>query len=95
MGYKSYTTKKKPLKKSEQQKQGLVSAKEHQYWLSEWNQLIWSDEAHFELFNRRNRTFVRRLQTESEHLFNFVPKAQGSCGYVSIWRCMFSGAPSP
>ena len=57
--------------------------------------MIWSDEAHFELFNRENHTFVHRLQTESEHPFNFVPKVQEGGGYVNVWGCMFSGACGP
>ena len=36
--------------------------------------MISSDETQFELFNRTNRTFVRRLQTQCEHPFYFVRK---------------------
>ncbi|CAF3647350.1 unnamed protein product, partial [Rotaria socialis] len=54
MGHKSYTAKRKPLKTPAQIKKRLKFAKEHQYWLSEWNNIIWSDEAHFEVLNRKN-----------------------------------------
>ena len=59
--YKSYTAKSKPFRKSEHKKDRLSFAKEYQNWLNEWNNIIWSDEAHFEVFNRKNRTFVRRI----------------------------------
>ncbi|CAF4153084.1 unnamed protein product [Rotaria sp. Silwood2] len=57
--------KKTPYRKPAQRKQRLSFAQQHQYWLNEWNNIIWSDEAHFEVFNRKNRTYARRLTTES------------------------------
>ncbi|CAF1152813.1 unnamed protein product [Rotaria sordida] len=83
MGYKSYTAKRKPYRKPSQRKQRLSFARQHQYWMKEWNNIIWSDEAHFEVLNRKNRTFVRRLQIESNEPFNFLPKVQGGGGSVS------------
>ncbi|CAF3008047.1 unnamed protein product [Rotaria socialis] len=61
----------------------------------EWNNIIWSDEAHFEVLNRKNRTFVRRLRSEADQPFNFVPKVQGGGGSVSVWGCMVGGARGP
>ncbi|CAF4884106.1 unnamed protein product [Rotaria socialis] len=58
-------------------KQRFLFAREHQYWSQEWNNIIWSDEAHFEVLNRKNRTFVRRLRSEADKPFNFVAKVQG------------------
>ncbi|CAF1375186.1 unnamed protein product [Rotaria sordida] len=49
MGYKSYTAKRKPYRKPSQRKQRLSFARQHQYWMKEWNNIIWSDEAHFEV----------------------------------------------
>ena len=46
------------------EKERLAFTKEHQSWLNEWNNIIWRDEAHFEGYNRKNRTFVRRLKSE-------------------------------
>ncbi|CAF5065703.1 unnamed protein product, partial [Rotaria sp. Silwood1] len=48
MGYKSYTTKRKPLRTPDQIKQRLKFANDHKHWLKEWQNIIWSDEAHFE-----------------------------------------------
>ena len=85
MGYKSYTAKRKPLRTPAQIKQRVTFAKDHQHWLNEWNNVIWSDEAHFEVLNRKNGSFVRRLKSESNEPFNFIPRAQGGGGSVSVW----------
>ena len=95
MGYKSYRAKKKPLRTSAHKKQRLLFAREHQYWCREWNNIIWSDEAHFEVFNRKNCTFVRRRRSEYDQPFNFVPKVQGGGGCVSVWGCIAGGARGP
>ncbi|CAF1003959.1 unnamed protein product [Rotaria magnacalcarata] len=95
MGYKSYQAKKKPLRTPGHKKQRLLFAREHQYWSQEWNNIIWSDEAHFEVLNRKNRTFVRRLRSESDQPFNFIPKVQGGGGSISVWGCMAGGARGP
>ncbi|CAF1405644.1 unnamed protein product [Adineta ricciae] len=95
MGYKCYTTKRKPLRTPDQIKQRLKFAKDHKHWLKEWQNIIWSDEAHFEVVNRKNRTLVRRLQSESNEPFNFVPRVQGGGGSGSVWGCMSGGARGP
>ncbi|CAF4709667.1 unnamed protein product, partial [Rotaria socialis] len=77
MGYKSYTTKKKPMRKPAQIKQRVIFARDHQYWTTEWNNVIWSDEAHFEVLNRKNGSLVRRLKSEYNEPCNFVPRVQG------------------
>jgi len=95
MGYNSYVAKRKPLRKPAQRRQRLFFAQTHRHWSQEWNNIIWSDEAHFEVLNRKNRTFVRRLSTEKDQPFNFVPRVQGGGGCVSIWGCMAGGARGP
>ncbi|CAF3380299.1 unnamed protein product [Rotaria socialis] len=61
----------------------------------EWNHIIWSDAAHFEVLNRKNRTCVRRLRSEADQRFNFVPNVQGGEGSISVWGCMAGGARGP
>ena len=95
MGCKSYTAKRKPLRTPAQIKQRLTFAKDDQHWLNEWNNVIWSDEAHFEVLNRKNGSFVRRLKSESNEPFNFIPRVQGGGGSVSVWGCMSGGARGP
>lgn len=46
--------------------------------------MIWSDEAHFEVLNRKNRVFVRRLKEEKDEPFNLIPRVQGGGGSVSV-----------
>ncbi|CAM4876624.1 unnamed protein product [Rotaria socialis] len=85
----------KPLRTPAHKKQRFLFAREHQYWSQEQNNIIWSDEAHFEVLNRKNRTFVRRLRSEADQPFNFVPKVQDGGGSISVWECMASGARGP
>ena len=94
MGYKSYRAEKKPLRTSAHKKQRLLFAHEHQYWCREWDNIIWSEKAHFEVFNRKNCTSVRRRRSGYDQPFNFVPKVQGGGGCVSVWGCIAGGARS-
>ena len=95
MGYKSYIVKRKPLRTPARIKRRLTFAKDHQHWLNEWNNVIWSDEAHFEVLNRKNGSFVRRLKSVSNEPFNFIPRVQGGGGSISVWGCMSGGARDP
>ncbi|CAF2057629.1 unnamed protein product [Rotaria magnacalcarata] len=93
--YRTKSSQMKPLRTPAHKKQRFLFAREHQYWSQEWNNIIWSDEAHFEVINRKNRTFVRRLRSEADQPFNFVPKMQGGGGGISVWGCMVGGARGP
>ena len=92
--YKSYTAKSKPFREPEHKKEQLSFTKEHQKWLNDWNNIIWSDKAHFEVFNRKNRTFVGRSKADSNQSVNFLPRVQGGGEHVSIWDCMSGVARS-
>ena len=88
-GYRSYTVKWKPIRNASQRKVRLQLANDYITWLSyDWKRIIWSDEAHFKLFNRKNRTLVRRTRSESEKPFSFVPRMQKRGGSTSLWACM-------
>ncbi|CAF3399079.1 unnamed protein product [Rotaria socialis] len=88
---RSYTAKKKPMRKPAQIKQRVIVARDHQYWTTEWNNVIWSDEAHFKVLNRKNGSLVHRLKSENNEPFNFVPRVQGGGRSVSVWGCMSEG----
>ena len=48
------------------------------------------------MLNRKNQVLVRRLKSEINQSFNFVPHVQvGGGGGVSVWRCMSRGARGP
>ncbi|CAF4933720.1 unnamed protein product, partial [Rotaria sp. Silwood1] len=76
--------------------QRLTFGKEHEHWLDEWNNVMWSDEAHFEVSSRKNGTYIYRLKSEINQLFNFIPRVQGGRGgCVSVWGCISGGAHGP
>ncbi|CAF3903122.1 unnamed protein product [Rotaria sp. Silwood1] len=57
---------------------------------------MWSDEAHFEVSSRKNGTYIYRLKSEINQLFNFIPRVQGGRGgCVSVWGCISGGAHGP
>ena len=90
-GYRSYTAKRKPIRNASQRKLRLQFANDHITWLPyDWKRIIWTDEAHFELFNRKNRTLVRRTRSKSEKPFSFAPRMQKGGGSISLWGCMTS-----
>ncbi|CAF4163843.1 unnamed protein product, partial [Rotaria sordida] len=48
-----------------------------------------------EVFNRKNRSFVRRLPSEADQPFNFQPRVQGGGGSVSVWGVMTAKGVGP
>ena len=89
--YRSYTDKRKPIRNVSQTKVHLQFANDYIPWLPyDWKRIIWTDEAHFELFNRKNRTLIRRFRSESEKPFSFVPRMQKGGGSIILWGCMTS-----
>lgn len=50
-----------------------------------WKEVVFSDEPHFEVINRKSRVYVRHLLPEKDALFNFQPRKQGGGGSVSVW----------
>ncbi|CAM4976400.1 unnamed protein product [Rotaria socialis] len=88
---KKYRTKSSQILSSEL----ILSNGKHLSARTEWNNIIWSDAAHFEVLNRKNRTCVRRLRSEADQRFNFVPNVQGGEGSISVWGCMAGGARGP
>ena len=89
--YRRYTDKRKPIRNASQRKVRLHFANDYITWLSyDWKRIIWTDEAHFELFNRKNRTLVGQTRSESEKPFSFVPRMQQRGGSISLWACMNS-----
>lgn len=74
-GYKSYIAKRKPCRSAVQEWKRLKFANNYIHWLPEdWQSIIWSDEANFELLNRKNRTFVRPTMNETDKSFSFVAR---------------------
>ncbi|CAF4484534.1 unnamed protein product, partial [Rotaria magnacalcarata] len=51
--------------------------------------------SHFEVFNRKKKSFVRRLPSESDKPFNFQPRVQGGGGSISVWGIMTAKGAGP
>ena len=95
-GYSSYRTKRKPYRKPTHCSLRLKFAKKYSEWnFNDWKNVIFSDESHFEVFNRKNRSYVRRLPSESDRPFNFQPRIQGGGGSVSVWGVMTAKGLGP
>ena len=95
-GYKSHTAKPKPIRTAVQKQKRLSFEKGHINWLSDdWNKVIWSDESHFELFNRKSRTFIKRKPNEPDLPFSFISRLQKGGSSISLWECMTSTGVGP
>ena len=89
-GYRSYTVKQKSIRNASQ-KVRLHFANDYIAWLPyDWKRIIWTDEAHFELFNRKNRSLIRRTRSERGKSFNFVTRMHKWGDSISLWGCMTS-----
>lgn len=91
MGLKSYVQKRKPFRNRGQ-------IKRRRDWCNRmqmWSRIVWSDESHIELVNRKNRAYVRRYPYEKDKPFNFQRRLQGGGGSVSVWGCFTAAGPGP
>ncbi|CAF1974978.1 unnamed protein product [Rotaria magnacalcarata] len=95
-GYKSYTTKRKPYRKPSHCSARLKFTKQCSNWnFSDWKTVIFSDESHFEVFNRKKKSFVRHLPSKSDKSFNFQPLVQGDGRSIGVWGIMTGKGVSP
>ena len=90
-GYRNYIAKRKSIRNASQRKVRFQFANDYITWLSyDWKRIIWSDEAHFELFNWKNRTLIWWTRSKSEKPFSFVSRMQKGGGSINLWSCMTS-----
>lgn len=95
-GIKSYVAMRRPFRTRAQVKKRLNWCNKMLLWsISQWSQIVWSDESHFELINRKNRIYIRRRHCEENFDFNFQPRIQAGGGHVSVWGCMTANGPGP
>ena len=92
--YKSYTTKRKPLRKPIQCSNRFRFAQEYSDWnFSDWKNVVFSDECHFEVFNRKiDLLYVVCHQNQANHfafdpVFKVVaaPLASGELWLLKEW----------
>ena len=92
VGYKSYIAKRKPSHCSSR----LCFAEKCSDWhFSNWKNVIFSDESHFEVFNRKNPPYVCRLPSESDKPYCFRRRGQGGGGSVNVWGSTSSKGVGP
>ena len=93
---KSYVQKRKPYRTRKQQDTRLKWCKEHVDWSEQaWRNVVFSDESHFEILNRKNRTYVRRTPTEKDKPFSFQTRSKRGGGSVSVWGCVSAEGVGP
>jgi hypothetical protein len=96
LGLKSYTQKRKPFLSKSQIIKRLEWSTKMLFWgMDQWTKVVWSDESHFLLINRKSKVHVRRLSHEGNAQFNFQPRKQGGGGSVSVWGCFTAAGPGP
>ena len=96
MGYYSRIPKRKPLISNRNRKQRLVFYNTHKNWtLSQWKNIIWSDESRFTLFNNDGRLRVWRHKGERYNSDCIINTVKGDGGSIMIWGCFCYGILGP
>ena len=86
VGLKGCVAAKKPLLNAVNRKARLTFARGHKGWtVPEWNNVLWSDESSFEIFNSRNRVFVRRRTGEKYTESCLAPTVKFGGGKLMVW----------
>ena len=95
LGFKSRKPVKKPLISESNKKKRLVFLSNHKYWgLSEWFNVIWSDESRYKLFNHDGRQSVWRLTSE-KYIPECMLRTVREGGSVMIWGCFCGNKIGP
>jgi transposase len=63
-------------------------------WNNEWNNIIWSDESRFELFNNDSQNWVWRRKDEKYKVDCLKPTVKSSIG-VMVWGCFCNNRLGP
>ena len=70
----------------------LAWAYEHYDWkMEDWNQVLWTDESKFELFNSKRRKYVRMKANEAPTNETTQKTVKHGGGNVMIWGCFGNG----
>ena len=64
------------------EKEGAIGAKK-----DDWKWVIFSDEAKFEVVNRKNHIYLKRLRSEKFKQRSIKPRFQGGNGSLGMWGC--------
>jgi len=93
-GYSGHAAKKKPFISEKNRKKRYGWCRMRKNWTTEWNQIIWSDESRFELFNNDSRNWVWRKTNERYKTDCLKPTVKNSIG-VMVWGCFCNNILGP
>lgn len=86
----------KPLVSARNAMKRLQWCREHLNWTQlQWEQVIWSDESSFTLFQTTGRVFVWRTPAEAFHVDCLVPTVKHGGGSVMVWGAISSRGLGP
>jgi|KBSSwiStaDraftv2_1062776.scaffolds.fasta_scaffold275747_2 transposase len=86
LGYYARSGKRKPLVSEQNRKKRLYFAKLSKNLTNEWNNIIFSDESRFLLFDNDSHKWVWRKPSEKYHVDCLVPTVKHSSG-IMVWGC--------
>ncbi|GFV04904.1 transposable element Tcb1 transposase [Trichonephila clavipes] len=86
----------KPLVLGRNASKRLQWCRDHLNWAQlQWEQVIWSDESSFTLFQTTGRVFVWQTPTEAFHVDCLVPTVKHGGGSVMVWAAISSRGSGP
>jgi len=84
-GLVSYVAPRKPQITHQQRRYRLFWCYKHLTWTeTDWSNVIFSDEANFEIVNRNNRIYIRRFRNDLKRHERFQPRVHRGGG-LGIW----------
>lgn len=93
-GYSGHAAKKKPFISEQNRKKRFGWCRMKKNWINEWENIIWSDESRFELFNNDSRNWVWRKKDERYKIECLKPTVKNSIG-VMVWGCFCNNKIGP
>ena len=96
VGLNSEIAKKKPYLRKVNVQKRLIWAKKHEHWKPEdWEKVLWSDEAPFQIFGGKACHRVRRRENEKLHPHCVEKTVKFGGGKVMLWGCFSSTKTGP
>jgi len=93
-GYSGHAAKKKPFISEQNRKKRFGWCNMRKNWIHEWENIIWSDESRFELFNNDSRNWVWRKKDERYKIECLKPTVKNSIG-IMVWGCFCNNKLGP
>lgn len=94
-GYSGYKGARKPFVNETNRKKRLCWAKQRKNWESEWENIIWSDESYFRLFNGDGRIWVWRQPKERFNKDCLIPTHKSGQDGIMVWGCFHKNGLGP